>query len=242
MASKIAPELTERTPVTDLRTHPDNYNDGDVDIIARSLDYHGMVRPILLSVGTPGMPDGTIIAGNHTFLAAKKLGWDEVATSYRRFPTAKDAFHYLVADNETARHAVANREMLGAYLKPLSEVEGGWDEILASMGLKEEDVHDILDELEFAATDPGNISAEHSETEEQRAARDKSGDYEAGKGEPMVEAMLVLTRSEHAEFVKMIEALKTAWDVTSAKAVILRAVTEAHQTEDLHEKESQGAV
>lgn len=240
MTSNIAPELTERTPVDDLREHPDNYNQGVINLIADSLRVHGMVRPILVSVGTPGIPDGTIIAGAHTWKAAKSLDWDEVATTYRSFPSEDYAVRYLVADNETARAAAKNREKLKAILDPIAETTTG--DILSGTGVSEEEYQDLADELAFAAQDPGEISAQHSETDEQKAARDKSGDYEGGKGEPMVEAMLVLTRSEHVEFVKMIDALKAAWDVTSAKAVILRAVTEAHQTEDLHEKESQGAV
>lgn len=240
--SNIAPELKERDDIVDLRQHPDNYNKGVIDVIASSLRYHGMVRPILVSVGTPGLEDGTIVAGNHTFLAAKELGWDKVAVSYRRFPSADDAVRYLIADNETARQAEMDRKKLGALLQPMMEVDVGADGTVSGTGVTEESAHDMLDELEFAAKDPGAITAGHAETEEERAARDRTEDYEAGRAEPMVEAMLVLTRTEHAELMQMIDALKEAWELTSAKAVMLRAVTEAFQTEGLHERESQGAV
>jgi hypothetical protein len=51
-----------------------------------------------------------------------------------------------------------------------------------------------------------------------------------------------LTRTEHAQFVECIDALKQAWELTSAKLVVIRAVEEAYRAESLHETESQGAV
>lgn len=63
-------------PVDDprLRPHPMNPNEGDVDLIAESLGENGMFKPVVVNRRT-----GYIIAGTHTWLAARQEGWEQVA-------------------------------------------------------------------------------------------------------------------------------------------------------------------
>ena len=65
--------------------HPDHLNlyyrnarRGDVDAIVESLSVNGQYAPITVNKGThTGRPD-EVLAGNHTLMAARKLGWDSI--------------------------------------------------------------------------------------------------------------------------------------------------------------------
>lgn len=61
----LAPLLT---PIDAVRQHPENYNNGDVEEIAASIEIDGMYSPIKAQRST-----GHIIAGNHTWEACKSL-------------------------------------------------------------------------------------------------------------------------------------------------------------------------
>lgn len=66
-------------PTSSLRPYPGNARRGDVDMIARSLEQHGQYKPIAVNKGTkaPNL-ERTILAGNHTWEAAKQLGWEQI--------------------------------------------------------------------------------------------------------------------------------------------------------------------
>jgi ParB-like chromosome segregation protein Spo0J len=99
---RIAPALAAlAVPLDALTPHPRNPRRGDVGAIAASLQQFGQVRPIVVQRATD-----RIIAGNHLYLAARALGWPEVAAV--RVDLDDDAaLAYLVADNRT--------QELGAY-------------------------------------------------------------------------------------------------------------------------------
>jgi len=50
-----------------LESYPTNPRRGDIEAIAQSLKAHGQYRPIVVQYGT-----NFILAGNHTYKAAKK--------------------------------------------------------------------------------------------------------------------------------------------------------------------------
>jgi adenine-specific DNA methylase len=58
-------------PVGELRRHPSNPRRGDMDAIRASLRRFGQQRPVL------ALPDGTIVAGNHTFQGTVDEGWSD---------------------------------------------------------------------------------------------------------------------------------------------------------------------
>ena len=66
-------------PTSSLRPYLGNARRGDVDMIARSLEQHGQYKPIVVNKGTkaPNL-ERTILAGNHTWEAAKQLGWEQI--------------------------------------------------------------------------------------------------------------------------------------------------------------------
>ncbi len=61
-------------PISELKPHPLNPNIGNVDAIADSLARFGQYRPVVFNTR-----NGYIAAGTHTWLGARKLGWDGVS-------------------------------------------------------------------------------------------------------------------------------------------------------------------
>jgi ParB-like chromosome segregation protein Spo0J len=102
-------------PLSNLRQYPGNPRRGDVDLIAESLAAYGQYRPIVVR-----RSDDTILAGNHTFQAAQKLGWQEVAVVYVDADDDR-ARRIVLADNRTSDLAYYNEEKLGDLLKSLSD-------------------------------------------------------------------------------------------------------------------------
>lgn len=64
-------------PIDSVTPYPRNPRQGDIGAICESLEAHGQYRPIV--VNSRG---GTILAGNHTWQAAKALGWDTIAATF----------------------------------------------------------------------------------------------------------------------------------------------------------------
>lgn len=116
-AAALAPFLM---PVGDLHVHPRNPRQGEVAEIAASLKRFGQVRLVLAS------PDGTIIAGNHTYLAAVELGWPEVAAVVNEWASEEEARDYLLADNRLGDLGEYERQELILLLADL-EATGRWD-------------------------------------------------------------------------------------------------------------------
>lgn len=65
-------------PLQELRPFHRNPRLGNVKAIVRSLRTLGQYRPIVVNRGTFTGRRMEILAGNHTFLAAKELGWETI--------------------------------------------------------------------------------------------------------------------------------------------------------------------
>ena len=83
----IVPRMT-MTPISELRFYPGNARRGDIDLIAESLSKLGQYKPIVVN------KDGTILAGNHTVMAAQRLGWETIDV------------HRVDVDDDTAKRIV----------------------------------------------------------------------------------------------------------------------------------------
>jgi ParB-like nuclease domain len=127
------------TPMDDLKTYPGNPRRGDIDAIAESLATNGQYRPIVLAA------DGTILAGNHTYLAAKSLGWEQIAAV--RLPIASDgpeATRIVLADNRTADLGTYDDGSLIELLDSLTLTDVG----LEGSGYDDKALTDLLDSLD----------------------------------------------------------------------------------------------
>jgi ParB-like chromosome segregation protein Spo0J len=124
MAHDIAPELVPfAVPIGKVRTHPKNPRLGQVDVIVESLKAHGQYRPIVVQEST-----GYVLAGNHTWQAAKKLGWSSIAAVYVDVDD-NDAIGILLVDNRAADLGTYDTAELLALIEELPGLDGtGWDE------------------------------------------------------------------------------------------------------------------
>lgn len=88
-------------PLADLSPYFKNPRKGNVDAIADSLHVRGQYKPIVVNVGTYTGRPNEILAGNHTFLAAKQLGWESIAIVTVDVPD-EQAAQIVLADNRIA--------------------------------------------------------------------------------------------------------------------------------------------
>lgn len=122
-------------PLGELKPHPRNPRRGNVQVISESLDRFGQQRPIL------ALPDGTIVAGRHTYAAAEERGWSHIAV-VRSDLSGEEVEAYLLADNRTSDQAEYDDEPLAELLRKLVE-----DDRLYGTGYKPDDLDDVLARL-----------------------------------------------------------------------------------------------
>lgn len=110
---------TETVAIDDVRPHPKNVRQGDIGAICESLQAHGQYRAIVAQRST-----GQILAGNHTWKAAKQIGWSEIAVHY--IDCDDDAaMRILLADNRANDLATYDDAALAALLQELSVTDAG---------------------------------------------------------------------------------------------------------------------
>ena len=105
--------------IDEIHTHPSNVRQGDVGAICESLKAHGQYRPIVFQQSTK-----RILAGNHTWKAAKALGWQQIAAT----PIICDdqqALRILLADNKANDLATYDEPELVELLKQLADTDEG---------------------------------------------------------------------------------------------------------------------
>lgn len=110
---------TKRVKIDTLQPHPRNPRIGDVEAIASSLETNGQYRAIVVQLST-----SFIVAGNHTWKAAKSLGW---ATILATFVDVDDeaALRIMAADNRAAELATYDEGELQALLDELAGTDLG---------------------------------------------------------------------------------------------------------------------
>lgn len=134
----------ETFKISDLSTYHKNPRRGDVDAIAESLKARGQYRPIVVNVGTHASHDYEILAGNHTYLAAKKLGWKTIQATTVDVDDDQAA-QIVLADNRLADLGGYDDETLSALLSDVSSLDGlGWsqddvDELAAALEPERDD-------------------------------------------------------------------------------------------------------
>lgn len=115
-----------------------NPRKGDVDAVAASLARFGQRKPIVAR-----KDDGTIIAGNHTWQAAKKLGWKEIAVAFVGDDDVT-AQAYALADNRTAELGSYDDELL---LQMIQEIQKIDEDLLADTGWAQKDFEQLVEKL-----------------------------------------------------------------------------------------------
>lgn len=123
-----------QVPVGDLRTYHRNPRRGNVDVIADSLRVNGQYRALAVNKGTHTGRPLEVLAGNHTLMAARTLGWHTVAVTFVDVDDDQAA-RIVAADNRTADLGDYDGAVLGALLTELPGLDGtGFaDEDLAAL-------------------------------------------------------------------------------------------------------------
>jgi DNA modification methylase len=122
-------------PMNKLRTYHHNPRVGDVEAIMESLRVSGQYRPIVVN-----RQSMEILAGNHTFMAAERLGWDVIAATFVDVEPDSDAEKRIVAvDNRSADLGHYDEELLAELLQSMDDLTGSGynndqlDELLLSL-------------------------------------------------------------------------------------------------------------
>lgn len=123
-----------RVPLDSLKPYKGNPRRGNVSGIVESLRFNQQYRPIVVRSKTR-----EILAGNHTWLAAKELGWDEIAATFVDCD-AQTARRIVLADNRYNDTAGYDDAELASLLSELN-----WH--LDGTGYDQEAVEKILAEV-----------------------------------------------------------------------------------------------
>lgn len=112
--------------------HPENYNNGDVEQIAASIETNGMYRPLYVQKST-----NWIISGNHTWEACKTLGATQIPVVF----VDVDDLHakrIMLADNRIAALAQPDPAAELALLEQIAESDS-----LLGTGYQEHDLQQL---------------------------------------------------------------------------------------------------
>lgn len=111
--------------ISTLKELPGNPRKGDVDAVARSYETFGQRKPIVAK------RDGTVIAGNHQFKAAQKLGWDEIAVVWVD-DDDQTALAFALADNRVGDLGTYDDALLIEMIEQVQDealrLSAGWGE------------------------------------------------------------------------------------------------------------------
>lgn len=129
---------TKKISIDEVTTHPRNVRQGDIGAISQSLQAHGQYRPITYQKST-----GHILAGNHTWKAAKSLGWKEIIASAIECDD-EQALRILLADNRSSDLATYDDQEL---MQLLQEIASTGSELLGTL-YDGDDLDDLVFKLE----------------------------------------------------------------------------------------------
>lgn len=115
-------------PLDELLPYHRNPRTGDLDSITESLSVNGQYRPIVVNRGTLTSRKNEILAGNHTFKAAKQLGWTDIAVTWLDVDD-EAAAKIVIVDNRTSDLAGYDTVLLADILTELPDLQGtGYDQ------------------------------------------------------------------------------------------------------------------
>lgn len=116
------PEYTQLA-VDDLHTFGGNPRRGHISAIAVSLTKHGQYRPIVVNRGTLTGRRNEVLAGNHTLMAARSLGWETIDVGI--VDVDEDTARSIVAaDNRLADLGEYDTADLYALLESIEDLSG----------------------------------------------------------------------------------------------------------------------
>lgn len=210
-------------PIESLMAHPRNPRRGDVALVADSLDRYGQTRPIVVWRAA-GFAEGEggilIVAGNHTWRAAQRLGWTHIAALSDPAMTEDEATDFLLMDNASSDKAEYDEPALLTRLQLLYD-QGR----LGGTGFTPDDLDDMLDRAnqlpETAREEFQGGLAETPEEEAARAAR-------AGAQGEVKQLVLSYTGDDFREISMRLGALAREYNTSGVTATVTEAVDRVH--------------
>lgn len=137
--TELVKNLRDMRPVETLILLPDNPRHGDIGAISQSLERFGQQKPIVVN------SDGVILAGNHTFQAAKALGWGEIWVTESELEGA-DQPGFALADNRLSDLATYDHDALLRYLEGQEDLTG--------TGYDLDDMEEVREQIKYEQSDP----------------------------------------------------------------------------------------
>lgn len=208
-----------QTPIGGLIHLPRNARRGDVDAIAASLQEFGQLKPIVVRRTTKegaAKQGGVVIAGNHMYEAAKKLGWDVVAAVFVD-TDQKTADRFALADNRTAELGTYDEGVLAEVLGEIA-AEGG----LVGTGWGQDDLDALL------------FSLRHDEQSKDATGTQQVAERTQGYLAQAIRSLVTpFSVAEYESVTNGIAALREAWNMQTTSDVIMRLVEEACEAEQI---------
>ncbi len=156
--NKIAPALAPLTvSLKRLTPYPGNPRKGDVEAIKRSLVKFGQYRSIVARRNGLG---GEILAGNHTYHAAKELGWTSIAVAWIECDDG-EAARLVAWDNRSSDLGHNDEDALAEFLGDLPD--------LAGTGYGRAELDEITERLAHAAPRVYGVVIDCSDEDDQVA-------------------------------------------------------------------------
>jgi hypothetical protein len=104
--------------ISEVRPWHKNARQGDVGLLSESLRLNGQYKPIIVQKAT-----GKIVAGNHTWRAARALKWGKIAVQFLDVSDS-DAEKIVLVDNRTSDVATYDYNILKEQLSLLPDLAG----------------------------------------------------------------------------------------------------------------------
>lgn len=137
--------------IDSVQPHPENYNDGDIDEVATSIETNGMYRPIQVQTSTQ-----YICVGNTTWAACKMLDATLIPVTWLHVDD-EAAYRIMLTDNKTASLARPNPAQELALLEKLKSTEKG----IIGTGYRERELENLQQlaqtELRSGVNGPSNL-------------------------------------------------------------------------------------
>lgn len=200
-----------KVSVYQLSEHPENYNHGDVELIAESLRANGQYKPIIYDKTT-----GHVLAGNHTLRAARTLGWAHVAAIGIDTDQAT-ARKILAVDNQSAKKSTYDDALLAELLQAIPDLEG--------TGFTDDDLDALLatteEEVELP---PAPTQADWAETPEETTQRaERISNESTRQAQGVSEIVLVLDLDSKAALLQDLDAIAQHCGVDTRALAATRA-------------------
>lgn len=147
------------TPVDQVRQHPMNPNNGDVDVVIEAIQTNGFADAIGVDRKT-----GFILEGHTRYAAVLALGGEEIPVVWLDFETEDAALLHLLMHNRSNRLGKDDLGMLEQALTHLEEAHGS----LLGTGF----TSDYLEAIHEALSGPLDLGEQEADYARQRSGRE----------------------------------------------------------------------